>query len=153
MTLKINTISDNKGARRAKKLLGRGIGSGLGKTCGRGGRGQTARSGVALHGFEGAQTPIYRRLPRRGLVNIHRIPLYELDFDKVNQILEKGLVEKDAQIDRELLIKHGYMPRHLKGVSLLANGTPKKGMKIAVTRATKKAQSELEKAGGFLIVE
>jgi large subunit ribosomal protein L15 len=153
MTLKINTISDNKGARRAKKLLGRGIGSGLGKTCGRGGKGQTARSGVAINGFEGGQTPIYRRLPKRGFVNIHRVPLYELDFDKVTQIIEKGLVAKDAQIDRELLIKHGYMPAHIKGVSLLANGTPKKGMKIAVTRATKKAQSELEKAGGFLIIE
>ena len=153
MTLKINTIRDNKGARQKMKVLGRGIGSGLGKTSGRGGKGQTARTGVAINGFEGGQTPLYRRLPKRGFVNIHRIPLYELDFYKVNQILDKGLLDKDAQIDREFLIKHGYMPRHLKGVSLLSNGIPTKGIKIAVTRATKNAQSVLEKAGGSLIIE
>ncbi len=153
MTHKLNTIRDNDGARSPRKLLGRGIGSGKGKTCGRGGKGQTARSGVAINGFEGGQTPIYRRLPKRGFVNIHRIHLYELDFYKITQILEKHTFEKDAQIDRELLIKLGYMPRHLKGVSLLANGTPTKGIKVAVTRATKKAQALLEKAGGSLIIE
>lgn len=153
MTHKLNTIRDNEGARRSKKLLGRGIGSGLGKTCGRGGKGQTARSGVAINGFEGGQTPIYRRLPKRGFVNIHRVHLYELDFNKINMILEKHTLPSDAQIDRELLIQLGFMPRHLKGVSLLANGILTKGIKVAVTRATKKAQVLLEKAGGSLIIE
>ncbi len=153
MTQKLNTIRDNDGARRPKKLLGRGIGSGKGKTSGRGGKGQTARSGVAINGFEGGQTPIYRRLPKRGFINIHRVHLYELDFDKINKILEKHTLPKDAQIDRDLLIQLGFMPRHLQGVSLLANGKPTKGIKVAVTRATKKAQALLEKAGGSLIIE
>ena len=153
MVHKINTIRDNEGARQPRKLLGRGLGSGLGKTSGRGGKGQTARSGVSINGFEGGQTPIYRRLPKRGFVNIHRIPLYELDFYKINRLVEQGLVKADAQIDRDFLIEHGYMPRHIKGVSLLANGTLKSAVKVAVTRATKKAQALLEKAGGSLIIE
>jgi len=78
--LKLNNIRDNHGARQKTKLLGRGIGSGLGKTSGRGGKGQTARSGVSLNGFEGGQTPLYRRLPKRGFVNVHRAKMYELDF-------------------------------------------------------------------------
>lgn len=153
MTFQLNTIKDNDGARKEKKLLGRGIGSGLGKTSGRGGKGQTARSGVAINGFEGGQTPLYRRLPKRGFVNIHRMSMYELDFKKINQIIEKGQLPESGQIDRQLLIQHRYMPKHIEGVSLIANGTPKTSVKVAVTRATKKAQSLLESAGGSLVIE
>ena len=153
MKFELNTLKDNPGARTNRKVLGRGIGSGLGKTSGRGGKGQTARTGVAINGFEGGQTPIYRRLPKRGFVNIHRMSMYELDFNKVNQIISKGLLAQDGQIDRELLIRHRYMPKHIEGVSLIANGIPNSAVKIAVTRATKKAQSLLEKAGGSLIIE
>ena len=154
MTFQLNTIRDNPGARTVKKLLGRGIGSGLGKTSGRGGKGQTARSGVALNGFEGGQTPIYRRLPKRGFVNIHRMSMYELDFHKINQIISKGILSSDAQIDRDFLIQHRYMPKHIEGVSLIANGVPPQlAVKVAVTRASKNAQTMLEKAGGSLIIE
>lgn len=153
MTFQLNTIKDNPGARTVKKLLGRGIGSGLGKTSGRGGKGQTARSGVAINGFEGGQTPIYRRLPKRGFVNIHRMSMYELDFNKINQILSKGLLPADAQIDRDFLIQHRYMPKHIEGVSLIANGVPQSPVKVAVTRSSKNAQTMLEKAGGSLIIE
>lgn len=153
MTFKLNTIKDRPGARQARKVVGRGLGSGLGKTSGRGGKGQTARSGVSINGFEGGQTPLYRRLPKRGFVNIHRQELYELDYHKVNRIIEQGLNAGSDQIDRALLVKIGYMPSYLTGVSLLANGSPKAAVKIAVTRATKKAQALLETAGGSLIIE
>lgn len=153
MSFRLNQIKDNNGARQPRKLLGRGLGSGLGKTSGRGGKGQTARSGVSINGFEGGQTPLYRRLPKRGFNNIHQMSLYELDFKKINLILDKGQLEDGAQIDRQFLINHSYMPRHIEGVSLIANGTPIKGVKVAVTRASKKARSLLEDAGGSLIIE
>ena len=149
--LKLNNIRDNHGARQKAKLLGRGIGSGLGKTSGRGGKGQTARSGVSLNGFEGGQTPIYRRLPKRGFVNIHK--MYELDFFKVSRILKSGLLDKDSTIDKEFLIKIGYMPNSYEGVSLIANGKIDVPVKISVTRASAKAKEMLEKAGGTLAIE
>ena len=151
--LKLNNIRDNRGARQKTKLLGRGIGSGLGKTSGRGGKGQTARSGVSLNGFEGGQTPLYRRLPKRGFINVHRAKMYELDFFKISRILKNGLVEKDASIDKDLLVKIGYMPRTADGISLIANGKIDTPVKVAVTRASAKAKEMLEKAGGTLVLE
>lgn len=150
---KLNNIRDNYGTRQKSKLLGRGIGSGLGKTSGRGGKGQTARSGVSLNGFEGGQTPIYRRLPKRGFVNIHRMKMYELDFFKISRILKTGLLEKDGVIDKEFLIKIGYMPNSFEGVSLIANGFIDIPVKVSVTRASAKAKEMLEKAGGTLTIE
>lgn len=151
--LKLNNIRDNRGARQKTKLLGRGIGSGLGKTSGRGGKGQTARSGVSLNGFEGGQTPLYRRLPKRGFVNVHRAKMYELDFFKISRILKNGLLEKGASIDRDFLVKIGYMPRTADGISLIANGKVDVPVKVAVTRASAKAKEVLEKAGGTLVLE
>ncbi len=151
--LKLNNIRDNRGARQKTKLLGRGIGSGLGKTSGRGGKGQTARSGVSLNGFEGGQTPLYRRLPKRGFINVHRAKMYELDFFKISRILKNGLVAKDASIDKDLLVKIGYMPRTADGISLIANGKIDTPVKVAVTRASAKAKEMLEKAGGTLVLE
>ena len=153
MTFRINEIRDNDGARTKAKLLGRGIGSGLGKTSGKGGKGQTARSGVSLNGFEGGQNPIYRRLPKRGFKNIHAIAKYELDFNKVNLLLDNQLVKSGEKIDRDLLIKTGFMPKHLKEVSLLGNGKPKAKFTYAVTRATKSAQALVSESGGELIIE
>ena len=151
--IKINTVKDNFGARRGKKILGRGIGSGLGKTSGRGGKGQTARSGVALNGFEGGQNPIYRRLPKRGFVNIHRIDKYELDFLKVNLLLSKGLISKGDVIDRDLLVKVGMMPKHITQVSLIANGKPEVAMSYKVTRASKNAVLIANESGGSVVFE
>lgn len=151
--IKLNELRDNPGARQKAKLLGRGIGSGLGKTSGRGGKGQTARSGVSLNGFEGGQTPLYRRLPKRGFVNIHAQSLYELDFFKINRLIEKKLIEKNTVIDRELLIKVGYMPSYVVGISLIANGELKTPVSVSVTRASARAKEMLEKAGGTLTIE
>lgn len=151
--LRLNNIRDNRGARQKTKLLGRGIGSGLGKTSGRGGKGQTARSGVSLNGFEGGQTPLYRRLPKRGFVNVHRTRMYELDFFKISRILNNGLLEKGAPIDKDFLIKISYMPRTAEEISLIANGKVEAPVKVAVTRASAKAKEMLEKAGGTLVLE
>lgn len=150
---KLNNIRDNYGARQKSKLLGRGIGSGLGKTSGRGEKGQIARSGVSLNGFEGGQTPLYRRLPKRGFVNIHKMKMYELDFFKISRILKNGLLEKGGSIDKEFLIKIGYMPNSYEGISLIANGTIEVPINVSVTRASAKAKELLEKAGGTLSIE
>jgi large subunit ribosomal protein L15 len=151
--MKLNTIKDNSGARVKKKILGRGIGSGLGKTSGRGGKGQTARSGVALNGFEGGQNPIYRRLPKRGFVNIHAETKYELDFNKVNLLYKKGLVKSGDAIDRELLLKAGLMPKSIKQISLINNGKPEANFSYCVTRASKSAESAVKDSGGSITFE
>ncbi|MDR0640711.1 MAG: 50S ribosomal protein L15 [Holosporales bacterium] len=151
--LKLNNIRDNNGARGKIKLLGRGIGSGLGKTSGRGGKGQTARSGVSINGFEGGQTPLHRRLPKRGFVNIHRQELYELDFFKITRLKKKGLIADDGVVDRDLLIRIGYMPSYITGVSLIGNGKIDFTVKVAVTRASGKAKEMLAAAGGTLTIE
>lgn len=153
MSFTLNEIRDNQGARTKAKLLGRGIGSGLGKTSGRGGKGQTARSGVSLNGFEGGQNPIYRRLPKRGFKNIHATKKYELDFNKVNLLLDNGFVKAGEKIDRELLVKVGFMSKHLNEISLLANGKPKAKFNYVVTKATKAAQSLISETGGELVIE
>lgn len=148
MTIKLNEIRDNDGARCEKKRLGRGIGSGLGKTSGRGGKGQTARSGVAINGFEGGQNPIYRRLPKRGFRNIHAQDLYELTFAKINTAADAGLIKAGDTIDRDILIKIGFMKKWYDGISLVATGELKHKFALEVTRATKSAQSQVEKLGG-----
>jgi large subunit ribosomal protein L15 len=149
---KLNNIRDNSGARQKVKLLGRGIGSGLGKTSGRGGKGQTARSGVSLNGFEGGQTPIYRRLPKRGFVNIHGLKLYELDFFKIYRILKNKLLPEGETIDKKFLVKIGYMPSSADGVSLIANGKINFPVKILAKRSSMKAKDLLEKVGGTLTI-
>ncbi|MDR0744440.1 MAG: 50S ribosomal protein L15 [Holosporales bacterium] len=153
MALKLNNIRDNLGARSKSKVLGRGIGSGLGKTSGRGGKGQTARSGVRLNGFEGGQTPIYRRLPKRGFVNVHRTKIYELDFFKIVRIMKSGLLKDGSVVDKGFLIKIGYMPASAEGISLIANGRINSPVKVCVTKASAKAKEILEKAGGILTIE
>lgn len=150
MIFKLNEIRDNQGARREKKRLGRGIGSGLGKTSGRGGKGQTARSGVAINGFEGGQTPIYRRLPKRGFKNIHAQDLYELTFSKLNIAVEAGLIEPGQVIDREVLIKIGLMKKWYDGISLISKGESKHKFTLEITRASKSSLQEIEKLGGSI---
>jgi large subunit ribosomal protein L15 len=150
MIIKLNEIRDNQGARREKKRLGRGIGSGLGKTSGRGGKGQTARSGVAINGFEGGQTPIYRRLPKRGFKNIHAQKLYELTFTKLNVAIEAGLIKPEQLIDRDVLIKIGFMKKWYDGISLISTGELKYKFTFEITRASKTSLQQVEKLGGSI---
>lgn len=145
--MKLNTIKDNNGARKRTKLLGRGIGSGLGKTSGRGGKGQTARSGVSINGFEGGQTPLYRRLPKRGFVNIFREPKMEIDFKKINILVKKI----GFDISLEILKENKLAPAYIKKLVLLANGELESDilskLKLTVSKATKKAKEIFEKNG------
>lgn len=153
MSFKLNTIRDNAGATRARKVVGRGIGSGLGKTSGRGGKGQTARAGVSLNGFEGGQMPIYRRLPKRGFYNVNRVNLYELHFRKLAQLIEKGVLTSGQTVDSNFLIQAGLMPRSCVGISLIASGEINIPLKFCITRTTKKAKELVEKAGGSIAIE
>jgi large subunit ribosomal protein L15 len=150
MSIKLNQIKDNSGARTKKKLLGRGIGSGLGKTCGRGGKGQTARSGVALNGFEGGQNPIYRRLPKRGFVNIHAQSMFELTFDKINLLIKNKKIDPSKPIDRDVLISSRIMKKWYEGISLIATGKLEQKVTLEITRASAPAKEAVEKLGGSI---
>ncbi len=150
---KLNTISDNAGARKRPMIVGRGIGSGKGKTCGRGGKGQTARSGTAVRGFEGGQNPIYRRLPKRGFKSRMKVPTFEMDFHAVNRFLETGLIKAGDKIDREMLINNGVIKKSIEAVVLLANGELKQKVDFFVTKATPKASAIVEAAGGAVSFE
>ncbi len=149
--LTLGNVREKTGARHHRKTVGRGIGSGKGKTSGRGGKGQTARSGVRLNGFEGGQTPIYRRMPKRGFNNPFRKEFYEIDFNQISRIIKNGLLKDGETINRKLLIKIGYMPKYIKNIVLLANGKLEKPVKIHVTKATAGAKEALKVSGSTLI--
>jgi large subunit ribosomal protein L15 len=151
--MKLNEIRDNKGAHYRAKRVGRGIGSGKGKTSGRGGKGQTARSGVAINGFEGGQTPLHRRLPKRGFSN----KIFQKDYKVVNLgRLQKALdaeklTAKDT-IDGKALVAAGVLRRLGDGVRLLAKGELKTKITIQVAGASKAAIEAVEKAGGKVVL-
>jgi large subunit ribosomal protein L15 len=151
--MKLNEIRDNAGAHYRAKRVGRGIGSGKGKTSGRGGKGQTARSGVALNGFEGGQTPLHRRLPKRGFNN----KIFQKDYKVVNlgrlqQAVDAGKLSGKDTVDGKGLVAAGILRRVGDGVRLLANGTLKAAITIEVAGASKAAVAAVEEAGGRVIV-
>ncbi len=151
--MKLNEISDNPGAHYRAKRVGRGIGSGKGKTAGRGGKGQTARSGVALNGFEGGQTPLHRRLPKRGFDN----SMFRMDFKVVNlgrlqQALDDGKLKAEDPLDAAALVASGVLRRKGDGVRLLAKGALRAAITIEVAGASKAAIAAVEKAGGKVVV-
>ncbi|HXQ52850.1 MAG TPA: 50S ribosomal protein L15 [Stellaceae bacterium] len=151
--MKLNEIRDNAGAHYRFKRIGRGIGSGKGKTSGRGGKGQTARSGVALAGFEGGQTPLHRRLPKRGFNNKDfRKDFHIVNLGRLQQALEAGMLKSDATVDGAALIAAGILHRLGDGVRLLAKGELKAPLTIEVTGASKAAIEAVEKLGGKVIV-
>jgi large subunit ribosomal protein L15 len=146
--MKLNEISDNPGARQSRMRIGRGIGSGKGKTGGRGGKGQTARTGVRIKGFEGGQMPLHRRLPKRGFNNIFRIELNEVNLDRVQAALDKGALDGKDVVDVEALVRAGVLRRAGHGIRLLGRGEIKAALSFAVHGATKSAVAAVEKAGG-----
>ncbi len=154
-TFSLNQIADNHGARQVRKNVGRGIGSGLGKTCGRGGKGQTARTGCTINGFEGGQTPLYRRLPKRGFKNIHALPSAEIDFRFLNNLIENGTIKAGATVDLELLKNLDLVGHKVKVLTLLGNGEPQSGSKlqVVVNKATASAKVTADKAGITLVIE
>src|SRR6202048_112385 len=120
--MKLNEIRDNPGANYRFKRIGRGIGSGKGKTSGRGGKGQTARTGVALNGFEGGQTPLHRRLPKRGFTKIFRAEYHVVTWGRLQQAVDDGRLSAEATVDGPALLAAGLLRRVRHGVRLLAKG-------------------------------
>ena len=148
--MKLNDIADKAGSRKARMRVGRGIGSGKGKTAGRGGKGQTARSGVAIKGFEGGQMPIHRRLPKRGFNNIFRLDFAEINLDRLQEAIDAKLVDAKETITAESLVKAGVLRRAKDGLRLLGRGELKAKLAIEVHGASKSAVEAVEKAGGTL---
>jgi large subunit ribosomal protein L15 len=146
--MKLTDLADNPGSRKKRMRVGRGIGSGKGKQAGRGGKGQTARSGVRIKGFEGGQMPLHRRLPKRGFNNIFRLELAEVNLDRLQEAIDAGKLDAKATINAESLIKSGLLRRAKDGVRLLGRGELKAKIDIEVYGATKTAIEAVEKAGG-----
>ncbi len=147
--MKLNQIADKPGARKNRLRIGRGIGSGMGKTGGRGGKGQTARSGVRIKGFEGGQMPLHRRLPKRGFRNTpFAIKLNETNLGKVQTAIDAGLLDAKSPIDVAAMVKAGLMRRAKGGVKLLGDGEFKAKAEFQVHGASKAAIAAVEKAGG-----
>ncbi|MDE1937112.1 50S ribosomal protein L15 [Bradyrhizobium sp.] len=146
--MKLSDIADNAGSRKKRMRVGRGIGSGKGKTSGRGGKGQTARSGVRIKGFEGGQMPLHRRLPKRGFNNIFRLDFVEINLDRIQQAIDAKLLDTKDTVTAETLVKAGVLRRARDGVRLLGRGEIKAKLNIEVHGASKSAVAAVEKAGG-----
>ncbi|SEI03619.1 LSU ribosomal protein L15P [Rhizobium tibeticum] len=146
--MKLNEIKDNEGSTHSRKRLGRGIGSGSGKTGGRGVKGQKSRSGVAINGFEGGQMPIYRRLPKRGFNNIFKADFVVVSLERVQAAIDGGKLDAKATVDATALKAAGVIRRVKDGVRVLADGELKAKVKFEVAGASKPAIEKIEKAGG-----
>jgi large subunit ribosomal protein L15 len=146
--MKLSDIADNAGSRKKRMRVGRGIGSGKGKTSGRGGKGQTARSGVRIKGFEGGQMPMHRRLPKRGFNNVFRVEYSEINLDRLQEAIDAKAIDAGSAINAESLVKAGVLRRAKAGVRLLGRGELKAKINIEVHGASKSAIEAVEKAGG-----
>jgi len=147
--MKLHEIAGRPGSRKSGKRIGRGIGSGKGKTGGRGGKGQTARSGVRIKGFEGGQMPLHRRLPKRGFRNASfALKLNEINLGRLQAAIDAGKLDAAAKIDVAALVKAGVLRRAKDGVRLLGSGELKAKVTLSVHGASKSAVAAVEKAGG-----
>lgn len=146
--MKLNELRDKDGATKARKRVGRGIGSGKGKTAGRGVKGQKARSGVAVNGFEGGQMAIYRRLPKRGFKNIFAKDFNIVSVGRIQQAVDVGRLDAKAEVTADALVKAGVIRREKDGVRLLSDGEIKAKLTFSVAGASKSAIEKIEKAGG-----
>ncbi len=146
--MKLNQLSDNSGARASGKRVGRGMGSGLGKTSGVGMKGQKSRSGVAIKGFEGGQMPLHRRLPKRGFKNIFRKIYRPVNIGRLQLAIDAGRLDATETIDAAALVAAGLLKNPRDGVRLLAKGELKAKVEVTVAGASKAAIAAVEKAGG-----
>jgi large subunit ribosomal protein L15 len=146
--MKLNELKPVEGAKHAKKRVGRGIGSGIGKTSGRGQKGQNSRSGGGVRpGYEGGQTPLFKRLPKRGFTNIHRHEYAIVNLGDINALFEAGAV-----VDLEALKKVGLVKKEYEGVKILGNGELDKALTIKAAKFSKSAVEKISKAGGTVEV-
>lgn len=147
--MKLTDIRDNEGAHKSRIRVGRGIGSGKGKTGGRGVKGQKARAGVAVKGFEGGQMPLYRRLPKRGFTNLFGRELNEVNLGRIQQAVEAGKLDAKGAVTVESLVAAGVIAKAARdGVKILGNGELKTKLAFEVAGASKSAVEAIEKAGG-----
>ncbi len=150
--MKLNQLKDNAGARKSAMRVGRGIGSGKGKTAGSGHKGQKARSGVAINGFEGGQMPLYQRLPKRGFNSRNKKDFQLVNVGRLQKAIDAGKLDAKSPITVETLVEAGVVGKVVDGIRLLAKGELKAKLDITVTGASKAAVEAVEKAGGKITV-
>ncbi|HWE17519.1 MAG TPA: 50S ribosomal protein L15 [Hyphomicrobiaceae bacterium] len=146
--MRLNEIKDNPGSRKLRLRIGRGIGSGIGKTSGRGGKGQTARSGARIGGFEGGQMPLHRRLPKRGFTKRDRKVWNEVSPGRLQAAVDAGRLDAGGPVDVAALVAAGVVRRPLDGVRLVGGGELKAALKLTVDYATPAARGAVETVGG-----
>ena len=150
--MELNKLNDNDGAKSSKKRLGRGVGSGLGKTSGKGHKGQKSRSGVSIKGFEGGQMPIHRRLPKRGF-NKHNRKVYRiLNLGDLQKIIDNGKIDIKKEINNSVILSSGIIKNLKDGIRILARGKITSKVNILVDGASKNAIEQVKKVGGNLAV-
>ena len=142
--MRLNNVKDNPGARKVRVRIGRGIGSGMGKMGGRGGKGQTARSGVAIGGFEGGQMPLHRRLPKRGFNKLNPKHWNEVNLGRLQQAVEAGAIDGKAEIDVKALVAAGVVRRELDGLRILGDGELKSALKVKANHVSLLAVNQLQ---------
>jgi len=150
--MELNTLTDNKGSTRNRRRVGRGVGSGIGKTSGSGHKGQKARSGVAIKGFEGGQMPIHRRLPKRGFVNIFRKNYIEVNIGEIQKAIDDGKIDPSNPVDVDALRSAGLVGKPKDGIRLLGNGNISSKIEVHVIGASKPAILAVEKKGGSVVL-
>ena len=150
--MKLNEIRENDGATRNRKRVGRGIGSGRGKTSGAGHKGQKARSGVAIKGFEGGQMPIHRRLPKRGFNNIFRKDYVEVNLGRIQAAVDAGKLDSKKPVDAATLVAAGVISKARDGVRILGKGELKAKVELHAAGASQTAIAAVEKAGGKIVL-
>jgi large subunit ribosomal protein L15 len=148
--MKLNDISDNPGSSKSRMRVGRGIGSGKGKTGGRGVKGQKARTGVAIKGFEGGQMPLHRRLPKRGFTPLTSIDYNELNIGRIQAAVDAGTLSVGETITIETLVEAGLCSKLRDGVKILGTGDLRAKLAFQVAAASKSAIAAIEKAGGSI---
>jgi large subunit ribosomal protein L15 len=150
--MKLHELHDNEGANRKKKRIGRGPGSGKGKTGGRGIKGQKSRSGVAINGYEGGQMPLYQRLPKRGFNNRNSKSYSVVNLGLIEKFIDAGKLDSKVEITEDTLVASGLVRRKRDGIRILAKGELKSKLKLSVTGASKAAIEAVSKAGGSLTI-
>ena len=150
--MRLNEISDNQGATKDRKRVGRGAGSGTGKTSGRGHKGQKSRAGATINGFEGGQMPIYRRLPKRGFKNPFRRQYRIVNIDDIQKAVDAGKVKAGAELDAQSLQDLGIVGKGKLGIRVLGRGKINVAINLNVAGASKTAITAIEKAGGKVTI-
>ena len=151
--MKLNQVRDNEGARKGRTRVARGYGSGKGRTAGRGVKGQTSRSGVAINGFEGGQMPIYRRLPKRGFNNIFRLDYVEVNLSRLQTAIDAGSLDAEKEINAVALMEAGVVRRAKDGIRILGKGELKSKVTVRVAGISTKAKEAIEALGGQVLFD